>query len=109
MIVPMSEHKKLKYFREETLESAAKQFGWRLIDDSNRKDLFMEMVRQMDTSYSYKPVLLKAILANADAKGRVKLDAIVSYFRDYYENRRAAGLKPEKANSIFGKRRIYRP
>ena len=103
LIVPMSEHKKLKYFREEALEAAAKQFGWRLIDDSNRKDLFMEMVRQMDMSYSYKPVLLKAILAHADAKGHVKLDAIVSYFRDYYENRRASGLKPEKANSIFAK------
>ena len=103
LIVPMSEHKQLKYFREETLEAAAKKYGWRLIDNSNRKDLFMEMVRQMDMSYSYKPVLLKAILANADAKGRVKLDAIVSYFRDFYEARRTAGLKPEKANSIFAK------
>lgn len=103
LIVPMSEHKQLKYFREETLEAAAKKYGWRLIDDSNRKELFLEMVRQMDMSYSYKPVLLKAILANADAKGRVKLDAIVSYFRDFYEARRTAGLKPEKANSIFAK------
>ena len=103
LIVPMSEHKRLKYFREETLEAAAKEYGWRLIDDSNRKDLFMEMVRQMDMSYSYKPVLLKAILTYADAKGRVKLDDIVAYFRDYYEARRAAGLKPEKANSIFAK------
>ena len=103
LIVPMSEHKRLKYFREETLEAAAKEYGWRLIDDSNRKDLFMEMVRQMDMSYSYKPVLLKAILAHADAKGRVKLDDVVAYFRDYYEARRVAGLKPEKANSIFAK------
>ena len=103
LIVPMSEHKQLKYFREETLEAAAKKYGWRLIDDSNRKELFLEMVRQMDMSYSYKPVLLKAILADADAKGRVKLDAIVSYFRDYYEARRTAGLKPEKANSVFAK------
>ena len=103
LIVPMSEHKQLKYFREETLEAAAKKYGWRLIDDSNRKDLFMEMVRQMDMSYSYKPVLLKAILAHSDAKGRVKLDDIVAYFRDYYEARRTAGLLPEKANSIFAK------
>ena len=41
------------------------------IDDSNRKQLFMEMVEQMDMSYSYKPVLLKAILTYADAAGRV--------------------------------------
>ena len=29
------------------------------------------MVRQMDMSYSYKPVLLKAVLLFADDKGRV--------------------------------------
>ena len=63
----------------------------------------MDMVRQMDMSYSYKPVLMKAILLYADEKGRIKLDDIVSYFRSYYEGRRAAGLTVEKANSIFAK------
>ena len=63
----------------------------------------MDMVRQMDMSYSYKPVLIKAILLYADEKGRIKLDDIVSYFRSYYEGRRAAGLPIEKANSIFAK------
>lgn len=63
----------------------------------------MEMVEQMDMSYSYKPVLLKAILTYADAAGRVKISDIVSYFRSFYEARRATGLKVEKANSIFAK------
>ena len=63
----------------------------------------MDMVRQMDMSYSYKPVLIKAILLYADEKGRIKLDDIVSHFRSYYEARRAAGMKVEKANSIFAK------
>ena len=49
------------------------------------------MVRQMDMSYSYKPVLLKAVLQFADDKGRVKLSDIVTYFREFYESRRAAG------------------
>ena len=44
LIVPMSKHKQLKYFTEETLEAAAKANGWKLINDSNRKELFMEMV-----------------------------------------------------------------
>ena len=48
LVVPMSEHRTFKYFKEESLEKYAKQYGWRLIDDSNRKDLFMEMIRQMD-------------------------------------------------------------
>ncbi len=101
--VPMSEHRTYKYFREETLEKYAEQYGWKLIDDSNRKQLFMEMVEQMDMSYSYKPVLLKAVLASADTAGRVKISDIVAYFRDFYEKRRAAGQKVEKANSIFAK------
>ena len=103
LIVPMSEHRTFKYFKEETLEAAAKQYGWQLINDDNRKDMFMEMIRQMDMSYSYKPVLIKAVLTHADSKGRVKLDDIVAYFKGYYEGRRNAGLTVEKPNSIFAK------
>lgn len=103
LIVPISEHRTFKYFTEETLEKTAEKFGWQLINDENRKELFMEMIRQMDMSYSYKPVLIKAILANADAKGRIKLDDIVAYFRNFYEGRRNCRLVVEKANSIFAK------
>ena len=67
----------------------------------------MEFVRrvdvQTDMSYSYKPVLLKAVLQFADDKGRVKLSDIVTYFREFYESRRAAGLVVEKADSIYAK------
>lgn len=103
LVVPMSEHRTFKYFKEETLERYARQYGWTLIDDSNRKELFLEMVRQMDMSYSYKPVLIKAILHHADEKGRIQLADIVAYFRAYYEGRRAAGLVVEKPNSLFAR------
>ena len=103
LVVPMSEHRSFKYFKEETLEKYAKEYGWTIIDDSTRKELFLDMIRQMDMSYSYKPVLIKAILLYADEKGRVKLDDIVSYFCSYYEGRRTAGLAVEKKNSIFAK------
>ena len=103
LIVPMSEHRVFKYFKEASLECYAKEFGWTLIDDQNRKNLFMEMVEEMDMSYSYKPVLLKAILQNADKQGRVKIDDIVTYFRAFYEDRRARGEVVEKQNSIFAK------
>ena len=103
LVVPMSEHRTFKYFKEETLERYAKLYGWTLIDDSNRKELFLEMVRQMDMSYSYKPVLIKAILRHADEKGRIQLADIVDYFRAYYEGRRAAGLVVEKPNSLFAR------
>lgn len=103
LVVPMSEHRTFKYFKEETLERYARQYGWTLIDDSNRKELFLEMVRQMDMSYSYKPVLIKAILRHADEKGRIQLADIVACFRAYYEGRRAAGLVVEKPNSLFAR------
>lgn len=104
LIVPMSEHRVFKYFKEETLISAAEKYGWEIITDDNRKTLFMDMVRQMDMSASYKPVLIKAILAHADSKGRVKLDDIVAYFRSFYERRREQGLVVEKPNSIYARR-----
>jgi superfamily II DNA or RNA helicase len=103
LIVPISEHRTFKYFKEESVQHYAAQYGWTLIDDSNRKDLFLEMIRQMDMSYSYKPVLIKAILAHADQKGCVKLENIVAFFRSYYETRRNAGLVVEKGNSIYAK------
>ena len=93
----------LNYFKEESLERYAKENGWTLIDDSNRKDMFMDMIRQMDMSYSYKPVLIKAILLYADNKGRIKLDDIAAYFRSYYDGRRNIGCIVEKKNSIFAK------
>ncbi len=103
LIVPMSEHRTFKYFKEETLISYAEKYNWKLIDDNNRIDLFMEMVEQMDMSYSYKPVLLKAVLTHADANGRVKILDIVDYFRSFYEARRKSGLIVEKTNSIYAK------
>ena len=103
LVIPISEHRTFKYFKEETLEQYAAMYGWQIISDENRKDLFMQMVEQMDMSYSYKPVLLKAILANVDDKGRVKIDDIVIYFKNFYEERRQNKLIVEKPNSIFAK------
>ena len=42
-------------------------------------------------TYRYKPVLLKAVLLFAHDKGLVKLSGIVTYFREFYEVRWAAG------------------
>ena len=107
LIVPMSEHRTFKYFKEESLFSYAEQYKWKLINDSNRIDLFMEMVEQMDMSYSYKPVLLKAIFTYADANGRVKISDIVDYFCDFYEGRRKNNLilspTPPKPISLVAK------
>lgn len=101
LIVPMSEHRTFKYFKEETLNTAAEKYGWTLIDDTNRKAMFMDMIRRMDMSYSYKPVLMLAVLKHADASGKMKLSDLVSFFRTFYAERRAAGLVVEKSSSLY--------
>ncbi|MBQ3477639.1 MAG: DEAD/DEAH box helicase [Clostridia bacterium] len=101
LVVPLSEHRTFKYFKEETLEAAAAKYGWTLIDASNRKAMFMDMVRRMDMSYSYKPVLMLAVLACADGKGRMKLIDLVQFFRRFYADRRSRNLIVEKPNSLY--------
>ncbi len=102
--VPMSGGRVFRYFSRETLQSSAEKFGWTIIGDDNRKEVFLDMVRQMTMSYSYKPVLLKAILRNADPEGRVKLSDLVSDFRGFYEDRRERGLVVEKPNSLYARK-----
>lgn len=100
LVVPMSS-KSFKYFKEETIYKYAKEFSWELINASNMKDKFMDMVRTMDMSYSYKPVLLKAMLNECSDNGKVLVEDIVDYFIDFYEDRKKKGLPAEKKNSIY--------
>ena len=44
MIVIMTEKKRLLYFKQESLIDAAKRFNWTIIDNSNRKNIFMEVI-----------------------------------------------------------------
>ena len=57
----------------------------------------------MDMSFSYKPILLKAMYECMDCTGSAPLSDIVDYFIDYYEGRKACGLVAEKTNSIYQK------
>lgn len=92
-----------RYFKEDTIKNYANEFGWQLITNDKKKEMFMSMVEKMDMSYSYKPVLLKAIFNNIDDKGRVKLDDIVDYFIEFYQNRKEKGLVVEQPRSIYTK------
>ena len=42
-------------------------------------------------SFSYKPVLLKAIFDHIDSDGKVRVIDIVNYFIDFYEERKENG------------------
>jgi len=56
---------------------------------------------KMDMSYSYKPVLLKAVFEHIDEKGRVNINDLVDYFIDYYSSRKENGLVVEKKPCIY--------
>ena len=101
--VPFGDKRSFKYFKEVTVEKYAKQYGWDIITPANMKDKFMAMVRTMDMSFSYKPVLLKAMLKHMDENGRVLVKDIVTYFIGFYEARKVNGLVVEKKQSLFCK------
>jgi hypothetical protein len=101
--VPFGDKRSFKYFKEVTIENYAKQYGWDLITAANMKDKFMEMVKTMDMSFSYKPVLLKAMIEHSDENGRVLIEDIVGYFMDFYSARKEKGLVVEKKSSLYCK------
>ena len=101
--IPFGDKRMFHYFREESIRNIAKQYGWDLITPQNMADKFMKFIEAMDMSYSYKPVLLKAIYEYMDTSGRVALPDVVDYFIDFYEDRKAHGMIAEKSTSIYQK------
>lgn len=71
--IPFGDKRMFHYFREESIRNIAKQYGWDLITPQNMADKFMKFIETMDMSYSYKPVLLKAIYEYMDSSGRVAM------------------------------------
>ena len=101
--IPFGDKRMFHYFRGESIRNIAKQYGWDLITPQNMADKFMKFIETMDMSYSYKPVLLKAIYEYMDTSGRVALPDVVDYFIDFYEDRKAHGMIAEKSTSIYQK------
>ena len=56
-------------------------------------------------SYSYKPVLIMAIVEHG---GVLRIDEAVDYFIKYYGQRLSEGLIAERADSIFSTLRCMR-
>ena len=103
MEVPVGEHRSFRFFEKDTVKKYADEFGWTVITRDNMKDMFMDMVKQMTMSYSYKPVFLLSMLKNMDETGSAKLADVAADFARYYEERREKGLPPEKKTCIFTK------
>ena len=101
MEVPVGEHRSFRFFEKDTVKRYADEFGWTIITRDNMKAVFMEMVKQMTMSYSYKPVFLLSMLKNMDETGSAKLADVAADFARFYEERKEKGLPPEKRTCIF--------
>ncbi len=85
------------YFRRERAEEIREGLGLPRIDDESIRGLFLEFVKKMDMSSSYKPVLLLALLDGIDERGRARLEDVVQSFQTFYRDRYRAGLPVERS------------
>ena len=60
----------------------------------------------MRLQYSYKPLLILAMLEIATTNGSCSLSELAHYFINYYSDRSRRGLVIEKADSLFAKKEI---
>jgi hypothetical protein len=88
------------YFSRDRIEEVRNALGLPKVEPHNIKDLFLQYADdKMDMSASYKPVMLLAILDCMDSHGRASLVNVVEKFRQFYHQRREAGLIVEKATA----------
>lgn len=103
LAIPISDTRKFNYFQKESIEKYAIEFNWEIITEANIKEMFIEYIKTMDMSFSYKPVLFLAMLNNCNKEGKVKIKDMIDFFISFYEGRKAQGLKVEKSSSLFNK------
>jgi superfamily II DNA or RNA helicase len=91
LTVPVGEREH-HYFRPEQISELQRRYGVEALTEETIKDVFMEFVAAGDMASSYKPVLLLGMLHHADRAGRVRVQELVAFFRDFYMKRAANGL-----------------
>lgn len=92
-----------RYYRESSIKHYIESFGWSEITNENRIEKFMEYIEKMGMSYSYKPILIKAIFQGANSNGEITVESILEYFKSYFHDRKEKGLIIEKERSVFAR------
>jgi superfamily II DNA or RNA helicase len=87
------------YFHPDRAEEVRETLGLPKVSGETIRELFLDFVNRMDMASSYKPVMLLAILGHADEHGRARLDVVLGAFRDFYLQRRGAGLVVERSSA----------
>lgn len=104
LVIQISPTRTINYFKKERVKEYSEKFGWKIIDNKNITNLFLNMSFKMRMDHSYKPVFLKAFFTYANEMGHTKLSDIVEYFKIFYSDRRNQGLIVEKKDSLFCKK-----
>jgi hypothetical protein len=84
------------YFHQDRVEEVRQAIGAPKVEDHTIRNLFMQFLEDMDMAMSYKPVMLLALLDTVGEDGRANLAEVVKKFRQFYQDRRAAGLLVER-------------
>ena len=87
------------YLRPERGEEIREQLGLPRVDDESIRGLFLDFVKRMDQTYSYKPVMLRALLDNVDQQGKAELAEVVRAFQGFYLCRAESGLIVERESA----------
>ena len=73
------------------------------LDSEEQHKQFIHEVSDMKMSFSYKPILIKAMMEYADVNGRASMSDIIDYYLIYFQTRADQGKVIEKAESTFVK------
>jgi superfamily II DNA or RNA helicase len=84
------------YFHRDRIEEIRLAIGAPKLSERDVRDRFLEFLEAMDMTMSYKPVMLLALLDEADESGRAKVSEVVRRFQQFYRDRRAAGAMVER-------------
>jgi superfamily II DNA or RNA helicase len=84
------------YFRKDRKQEIAERYNLKPVTAGNIRERFLAFCEEMDMSASYKPVLLRCLLDAVDDDGSVPINRLTLAFRDFYLERKAAGLLVEK-------------
>ena len=103
-ILLLKEFERLSFYHENVQSNMIRSGDSALevnVADESQYDAFLSEVREMRMSYSYKPILIKAIMQFAERNGCVSLPTIIDYYLMYFQNRAEKGLIIEKPDSTF--------
>ena len=73
---------------------------------SEEKGILINYCQSMRLQYSYKPLLVLAMLEIATTNGTTTLSELTHYFISFYSDRTKRGLVAEKEDSLFAKKEI---